>query len=137
MPHQCVRCNKTYDDGAKEILSGCDCGGRFFFYVRKEKLEEAKKVTSKIEKLSLPEKEKIEEDVLEILGDREDDKPVILDLETIKVLGSGKYELSLVDMFKGKPLVFKLEEGKYVIDIASSFQAKDLEMEEDKLDEPD
>lgn len=133
MPHQCVRCNKTYDDGAKEILAGCNCGGRFFFYIRKEKLEESKKVTKKIEKLSLPEKQKIEEDVLEIIGDREDDKPIILDLETIKVLGSGKYELSLVDMFKGKPLVFKLDEGKYVIDIASSFQAKDLEMEEDKL----
>jgi len=42
MPHQCVRCNTFYDDGAKEILHGCSCGARLFFYVRKEKLEKAK-----------------------------------------------------------------------------------------------
>lgn len=135
MPHQCVRCNKLYDDGSKEILSGCSCGGRFFFYIKKESLQEAKKITNKISKLSMNEKEQIEEDVLDILGDQiEDDKPVILDIETIKVLQPGKYELDLVDLFKGKPLVFKLEDGKYFIDIASTFTAKDLEAEEEKLE---
>lgn len=134
MPHQCVRCNTIYGDGAKEILEGCSCGGRFFFYIKKGKLSEAKKVTKKLDNMSLPEKEQMEEDVLDIIGEKDDDKPVVLDLETIKVLGSGKYELDLVDLFKGKPLVFKLEEGKYVIDIASSFQAKDLELEEKKLE---
>ncbi len=131
MPHQCVRCNKLYDDGSKEILTGCSCGGRFFFFIRKEKLGEAKQVTKKLEKMSVPEKIQMEEDVLDIIGEKEDDKPIILDLETIKVLGSGKYELDLVDMFKGKPLVFKLEDGKYFIDIAESFQAKDLDVEEE------
>ena len=131
MPHQCVRCNKIYDDGAKEILAGCGCGGRFFFYIRKDKLNEAKKLTGG---LSMTDKEQMEEDVLDIIGSKDDDKPVVLDLETIKVLGAGKYELDLVDIFKGRPLVFKLEEGKYFIDIASTFQAKDLETEEKKLD---
>ena len=36
----------------------------------------------------------------------------------------GKYEISLVDLFSGKPLVFKVGEGKYVIDLASSFEKK-------------
>ena len=31
MPHQCVRCNKFYDDGSIEIIKGCTCGGRLFF----------------------------------------------------------------------------------------------------------
>ena len=132
MPHQCVRCNKIYDDGAKEILTGCNCGGRFFFYIKKGKLDEAKKIT---ERLSMPEKEQIEEDVLNIIGSKKGDKPIVLDLETIKVLSAGKYELDLVDIFKGKPLVFKLEDGKYIIDIASTFQAKDLEIEEKKLED--
>ena len=135
MPHQCVRCSKEYEDGAKEILTGCNCGGRFFFYISKDKLKEAKKVTQRIEKLPISEKEKIEEEVLDIIGEREDDKPVVLDLETIKVLGSGKYHLDLVDLFKGKPLVVKLEDGKYIIDIASTFQAKDLDVDEKALEE--
>lgn len=129
MPHQCVRCNKLYDDGAKEILSGCSCGGRFFFYVRKEKLEEVKEVTKELDKMSLPDREQMEEDVKDIIGAKDEDKPIILDLETIRVISSGKYHLDLVDMFKGKPLVFKLEDGKYFIDLAQSFQAKDLDVE--------
>ena len=41
MPHQCVRCNTFYEDGSKAILAGCSCGGKLFFYVKKEKLEKA------------------------------------------------------------------------------------------------
>ena len=112
------------------------CGGRSFFYVKNEKLQEAKKITKKLDKLSVSEKEQMEEDVLDIIGDQiEDDRPVILDIETIKILQPGKYQLDLVDLFKGKPLVFKLEDGKYFIDIASTFMAKDLDLEEKKLDE--
>ncbi|MBD3310748.1 hypothetical protein GF351_06025, partial [Candidatus Woesearchaeota archaeon] len=60
MPHQCVRCNKFYDDGADEILKGCSCGGKLFFYIKKSKLEQAKNVTKK---LTDEQKEEIEMDV--------------------------------------------------------------------------
>ncbi|PSQ46823.1 hypothetical protein BRD19_11400 [Halobacteriales archaeon SW_7_65_23] len=31
MPHQCTDCGRTFDDGSKEMLSGCpDCGGNKF-----------------------------------------------------------------------------------------------------------
>ena len=124
MPHQCVRCSKIYPDGSQELLKGCECGGRFFFYIKQNKLKEAEKL---IKNLSTQEKKQMEQDVLEIIGDKIDqDKPIILDLETIKILTPGKYELDLVDIFKGRPLVYKLEEGKYFIDIASTFEAKDL-----------
>ena len=36
MPHQCVRCNAFFEDGADEILKGCSCGGKLFFFVKKE-----------------------------------------------------------------------------------------------------
>ncbi|MEM2478681.1 MAG: Zn-ribbon containing protein, partial [Candidatus Pacearchaeota archaeon] len=49
-------------------------------------------------------------------------KPVILDLETIRALKPGKFEIDLVKLFKGYPVIFKLEEGKYIIDLASTFQ---------------
>jgi len=126
MPHQCVRCSKLYDDGSKELLEGCSCGGKFFFFIRKNNLEVAKKITSK---LSDDDKKQMEKDVMDIVG-IEDDKPVVLNLESVRVLKPGKYELDLVDLFKGKPLVYRIEDGKYIIDVAGTFQTKDLEDEE-------
>ena len=121
MPHQCVRCNVFYDDGSKEILKGCRCGGKLFFFVRKEKLEEAKKVVEDVN-LSVEDRQKIEEDVFEIVGAEPDTEPVVLDLESIRVLKPGKYELDLVSLFKKEPLIVKLSEGKYVIDLIESFK---------------
>ena len=122
MPHQCVRCNKFYEDGSEEILKGCSCGGKLFFFIKKEKLEEAQKIIED-SKLSPKEKKQIEEDVYDLVGlDSSIDKPVVLDLESIRVIKPGKYELDLVHLFKGEPLIFKLEEGKYMIDIAESFK---------------
>ena len=120
MPHQCVRCNKFYEDGAKEILKGCLCGARLFFYIKKEKLEESKKIT---EKLTKEEKKEVEKGVLDLVDlDMAKEKPIVLDLESIKIMKPGKYELDLVRLFKGEPLIFKLEEGKYIIDIPESFK---------------
>ena len=122
MPHQCVRCNTFYDDGATEIIKGCKCGGKLFFYIRKEKLEQAQKIAKEV-KLTPKEKEQIEQDVFELVGSEIDkDEPVVLDLEAIRVLKPGKYELDLVHLFKGEPLIFKLEEGRYMIDLVESFK---------------
>ena len=122
MPHQCVRCNTFYDDGAAEILKGCKCGGRLFFFIKKEKLEQAREVISQVN-LSEKEKLQIEEDVFELVGSQMDkDQPVVLDLEAIRINKPGQYELDLVHLFKGEPLIFKLEEGKYMIDIVESFK---------------
>lgn len=122
MPHQCVRCNTFYDDGATEILKGCSCGARLFFFIKKEKLEEAKKVTQNLN-LSMEDKEQIEKDVFDLVGsDIDKAQPVVLDVESIRVLKPGKYELDLVHLFKGEPLIFKLDEGKYMIDLAKSFK---------------
>jgi predicted nucleic acid-binding Zn-ribbon protein len=122
MPHQCVRCNTFYDDGAGEILKGCSCGGKLFFFIKKEKLEEAKKVTEDTN-LSIADKKQMEKDVFDLVEQEIDkDHPVVLDIEAIKILRPGKYELDLVHLFKGEPLIFKLEEGKYMIDLVQSFK---------------
>lgn len=125
MPHRCVRCGDVYPDGSEEILKGCSCGSRFFMFVKKEKLDKASEEKQKqIINLTEEDKIQIENDVLEIIGadNLNDDTPIILDLESIQIIGPGKFELDLVNLFnKKKPLVYKLEEGKYVIDIAESF----------------
>ena len=124
--HQCVRCGKMHEDGAKEILSGCSCGSRFFFFVSREKLEKIKTLTVN---LSERDRQQIEHDVKDIVGEILDENTVILDLENVRILKPGQYEISIIDIFKGKPLVYKLEEGKYIVDIIKSFAAGKKERE--------
>jgi predicted nucleic acid-binding Zn-ribbon protein len=121
MPHQCVKCGNLYDDTANEILKGCSCGARLFFYVKKDRLNEAKEVTIN---LTDEQKNELESDVLDLLGEEtKEDQPVILDFESIRILEPGKYEIDLVHLFKNEPLVFKLADGKYMIDLAATFNA--------------
>jgi predicted nucleic acid-binding Zn-ribbon protein len=119
MPHQCVRCGKLYDDGAKELLEGCSCGSRVFFFIKKEKLERSKREL----KLSKEERKQIEEDIYDLVGTELDkDYPIVLDIEAIRVLKPGKYEIDLVHLFKKEPLIFRLEDGKYMIDLKKSLK---------------
>ncbi len=121
MPHQCVKCSRIIPAASRELLEGCSgCGSRFFFYVREEQLE---KLKEKIIKIPEEDKKKIEKDVRAIAGIEKEDIPVILDFESVRVTGDGKFELDLVNLFnKKKPLVYKLEEGKYLIDIARTLK---------------
>lgn len=119
MPYQCVKCSRIIDSGNKELLEGCaDCHGKFFFYVREEQLEKLKE--NPIIDIPDNEKESVEKDIREISGITDEDMPVILDLESIRVLGEGKYEIDIVNLFnKKRPVIYKFGEGKYVIDISS------------------
>jgi len=56
-----------------------------------------------------------------MVGEEADDSPVILDFESIRVLKPGKYELDLVQLFQKNPLIFKLDDGKYIIDVVETF----------------
>lgn len=119
MAYKCVHCSQIYSDGAKEILEGCSsCGSKFFFYLSKkqmEKLEQAK------EEISFDEGEidRIEKDVREIVGIEDDEEPVYLDFESVKMMKQGKYLIDIGKLFdKEKPRIYKLEDGKYIIDIA-------------------
>jgi len=125
MSNQCVKCGTLYEDSSNELLKGCNkCGGKFFFFVKKENLDRMKELTVNLTK---DERTEIQEDIQEITGLDKVDQPVILDIESIRILKPGQYEIDLVDLFRGKPLVYKLEEGKYIIDLASTFESKDLE----------
>lgn len=128
MPHQCTKCGKVYPDAAGELLSGCGCGSRFFYYIRQEKFDSLQGEVQKVmEELEKADKDQIEKDIRELTGlDKRPDEPVILDLETVKVLKPGKFEIDIVSLFsKNRPLIYKLGEGKYIIDIASSLGTKE------------
>ncbi|MEM4318294.1 MAG: Zn-ribbon containing protein [Candidatus Pacearchaeota archaeon] len=114
MPHQCIRCGTIYEE-ADVVFKGCSkCRGRLFYFFK----EKPKQIEIQLDKAQVNE---IEKEIKDIIGENED-KPVILDLEAIRAIKPGKYEIDLVKLFKGSPVIYKLEEGKYIIDIASTFQ---------------
>ena len=129
MPHQCVRCSRIIPAASKEILEGCEeCGGHFFFFIREDQLRRIQETP-----LDIPEqeKEKIEQDIREIAGITHEDEPVILDLESVRAVGEGKFEIDIVNLFnKRRPIIYKLEEGKYIIDLASTLGRDTRELKE-------
>lgn len=132
MPHQCVKCSRIIPAGSEELLNGCgSCGGKFFFYIRQEQFDKIKK-TSVIE---IPEEEKasIELDIREMVGIVNEEEPVILDLESVRAVGDGKFEIDVVNLFnKKRPLIYKIEEGKYLIDLATTLKNSVKEIKEIK-----
>lgn len=129
MPHRCVHCGKMYELASKELLEGCTCGSHFFFFIKPEQISQLKERKDIIE-LKAEEKKKIEGEVREMIGAEEEEIPVILDLESVKVTGPGKFEIDVVNLFnKKRPLIYKLEEGKYIIDIASTLKVDAKEIE--------
>ena len=93
MLHQCVHCSKIIPIASKELLEGCsECGGHFFFYIREEQLEKLKE-----EPIEIPEEEKskVEKDIRDMAGIPDETTTVILDIESVRVLGEGKYMIDL------------------------------------------
>ena len=127
MPHQCVHCKRIIEMGSKELLEGCaDCGNHFFFYIRDEQVEKIKENPIEIPQ---EEKKQVEKDIREMAGITEEHAPVILDIESVRATGEGKFEIDLPNLFrKDRPLIYKLEEGKYIIDLATTLDRdmKDL-----------
>lgn len=127
MPHQCTKCGKVYPDASEELLKGCNCSSMFFYYIRQEKFNELRNEMRQImEELDRADKVQIEKDIRELTGlDEKPDQPVILDLESIRVIKPGKFEIDIVNLFsRERPIIYKLGEGKYIIDIASSLGVK-------------
>ncbi len=120
MPYKCVHCSSVFKDGANEVLSGCACGSKFFFYIKEEKIRLMAQREKDLVNLSPSEKKQIEEDVREIAGITDEDKLVFLDFESVKVVKPGKYLLDLGKLFSTNKLrIYQLEDGKYIVDLSS------------------
>jgi len=125
MPHQCVRCGKNINDGSRELLEGCkECGGKFFFYVKSQEMEGMIVKNN----LSSNDIDEMEKDVRELLDEKKKGKPIILDLETIKTMGPGKFKIDVSALMRGEPIVINISDGKYFIDISSAFKKGNSEI---------
>lgn len=80
-------------------------------------------IDEQTQQLSPSERKQMEEDVREIVGEQDVDKPVFLDFESISIIKPGKYLLDLTKLFAmNKPRVYKLEDGKYIVDLMTPFK---------------
>jgi predicted nucleic acid-binding Zn-ribbon protein len=119
MAYKCVHCSAVYADDAREVLNNCSkCKSKFFFYIREQKLKEIESKKILEMELSSGEKKQIEKDVRELVGLEDEEVPVFLDFESIKIVKPGKYLLDVQKLFaQDKPRVYKLADGKYIIDL--------------------
>lgn len=70
------------------------------------------------------EKDQIEKDIREIIEMPREEEPIVLDLEAIRVIKPGHFEIDIGKVFRGeKPFVVKLEEGKYIIDLSAGMDS--------------
>lgn len=130
MPHQCLKCGRTYEDGSKYVLEGCPyCGGRIFLYTKKPLPDKTrKKLLKKIENKEFFEFEgkKIEEIMEEIERRRQE---AIIEakkqkerVESIKVEEVGEYEINLERLVEGGIIVER--GGIYFIYLPSLFSMR-------------
>lgn|SRR3989338_10048463 len=121
MPYRCVHCSSTYADDSREVIAGCTCGSKFFFYLKPEKLALLSQQAPREEEphFTAEEKTQMEEDVREVAGlEHQPEIPVFLDFESVKMVKPGKYLIDLAKLFsQDKPKVYHLEDGKYIVEL--------------------
>jgi predicted nucleic acid-binding Zn-ribbon protein len=106
MFHKCVKCGKVYERASEEIIVGCSCGSKLFYFVKSQSAS----------------KKKNSEDV-EYFYELEDDENkeiIIFDIEAVNVKSSGKYELNIESLMNHDGLIYKYGDGKYSIDIQTN-----------------
>jgi predicted nucleic acid-binding Zn-ribbon protein len=70
MPHQCLKCGRTFEEGSSQLLKGCpDCGGNRFFYTKEPLNEKERK------EINLEVGKDINDTIMDILGN--EDKEVV------------------------------------------------------------
>jgi Zn-ribbon containing protein len=140
MPHRCTKCGAVYSDGDSVILTGCpECKWNKFLYVRAEdtgidiksediQLDEKKDNWHIDEKIKEKQSESINsvlEDIDRALdSDEINKKDLDLDrVDSIRILGTGSYELNLGSILKKEEIVVGIkEEGQYAIDLPVMLQ---------------
>lgn len=68
------------------------------------------------------EENKVEKDIYEILGNElKKNSSVNLEIETINIKEQGKYEIDIEKISSDEAIIFKFDDGKYIIDLDEAF----------------
>jgi predicted nucleic acid-binding Zn-ribbon protein len=107
--HKCVKCGKTYEELSEEILRGCICGSKLFYFVKQS--SKGKKKQPKAE------------EAIEYFYELEDaPSNTVFDIEAIKVISSGKYEVNLDGLMNNNGIIYEYGEGKYSVDLDNNLR---------------
>ncbi len=106
--HKCLKCGKTFDRITEAMLKGCpECGGKLFLYLRPG---EELSATELVERIQVDERAPVE-------GEQ---------IESLRILSPGVYELNLDALLERKELVMQIKkDGTYVIPLSSLFRKKE------------
>ncbi len=142
MPYKCTVCNKIYPEGSDELKNlikrgSCECGKIFLLYIREERKplprEPARIEPRKTYETPKPKVEPSKKETDIEWLDREFahvsnnfKKPIHLDIETIKRIEEGKFEVDIGSLMSGKPLVVKVGKGTYYIDLPHAMSQKGI-----------
>jgi predicted nucleic acid-binding Zn-ribbon protein len=105
--HKCLRCGKIFERLTDAMLKGCpDCGGKLFLYLRPgEELSAAELV----ERIEVDEQAPVE-------GEQ---------IESLRILSPGVYELNLDALLERKEIVMRIKkDGTYVVPLSALFRKK-------------
>ena len=128
MPHKCTNCEQIFDDGSAAILNGCpNCGWNKFLYVPAKPATDAGEATDNgfavdardgefftgvtETKSGEPEMEEKEEATSD------------LEVESIRILEKGSYELNLESLLEREEIIMSVkEDGRYLVHLPSVFE---------------
>jgi predicted nucleic acid-binding Zn-ribbon protein len=117
MPHKCTKCGREFKDGSTEILKGCpSCGSKKFLYVR-----EAHRHKDVLEEKTITEiAQETKEEVLEVEEARGTTVDPRGQVESIRILAPGSYELNLKKLSETGDMVVGVgKDASYLLDIPS------------------
>jgi len=117
MPHKCARCGSIYDDNSPELIDGCSCGARVFLYLREAPGRGEEDTIRELES-----KDITEDDLKRLEGEFGKDleksgRTMHLDIENLHQIERGRYRIDISSLMKGDPVIMKVGEGVYYIDV--------------------
>ncbi len=117
MPHKCTKCGREFKDGSTEILKGCpSCGSKKFLYIREEHRHRDVLEEKTITEIARETKE----EVLEVVDAPKKASDLQGQVESIRILSPGSYELNLKKLAESNDMVVGLgKEASYLVDISS------------------
>jgi len=129
-----MNCGKEYEEDAQELVDGCSCGSTLFLYQQQfdEESEESAEEPEVEEDEVMAEIDAFLQDIKED-GTGARDSKIRFDLQSIKIIEEGVYEINLKKLLDEVPLIVEVKDGNYHLHLPSVFHGgkeKNLSLKE-------
>jgi predicted nucleic acid-binding Zn-ribbon protein len=122
MPNKCVQCGRVYDDESPEVFDGCVCGKKVFLFLKNGKGNGCSE-----------DHDVVEQEIRCLVESNDDSGSVILDVKKSGAGNVNSQDSELIGKLKDNhALVYRLDDGKYLIDLDETFQRLGAEKKKKK-----